>query len=323
MPFRFGFIHQLGGVPPYHVQNNTYCQTDTSASDYGRCYNVTGGRVVFVQTDTTNYPTLPCESDNICTRFTTTVAQRTLTTLADLTGVGKQLILKQVSATSHASVFHDGRTSAYLRGLILPTVDSHAVAYYLPSKQFLPFSTGSTCVYNPVYNATYCYNRYTITVGAVQEFWMDNNIMGQRITLSIYEDSRNNIYYAYFVQINYMHEASPIAIIPLDYDEYSKYQELRKVFGYNLNGIDQPGWNASDIIRILSEIFPDRVWMVFDDSDLTLYGYGITLEQVPAWLVSMLNPISFKILREPWDLSLVERFISELEARNYYVEQSS
>lgn len=320
MPFRLGHVARIGGLARYLATQQTYCQTNESANDYGKCYN-TVLKAIFVQSDTSKYPRLPCENDGTCIRFTTTAFERTLDTIADYSGIGKQLILKKISSTSHSSYVLDARVHPFFGGLPLVIVDNQISTYYLLHKPFTLLQQTSPCVYSVIHNALYCYNRYTIPNGFVQEFQMDNTIMGQKISLEVYEDARNNIYYAYAVDTYYMYETSPIAIIPLDYNEYSKYQELRKIFGYNYNCVDQPGWNAHDMIRILSEIFPDRVWMVFDDSDLTLYTYGITLEQLPDWIIAKLNPASLMILKEPWDSSLVEMFISELNARNHVRSQ--
>jgi hypothetical protein len=118
-------------------------------------------------------------------------------------------------------------------------------------------------------------------------------------------------------------ESSPSAIIPLDYySEYVKYQELRQAFAYSYNGLDQPGWNADDMVRALKELFPDRAWAVFDDRTYTLYLYNLTPDFVPDWLVEKLVPISMKVLKQPADSSAPKAWLDELNRRNYNTSPS-
>jgi hypothetical protein len=110
-----------------------------------------------------------------------------------------------------------------------------------------------------------------------------------------------------------------LAVIPLDYDRnYVQYQELRNVFGYAVTGIDQPGWNADDMIRMLKELFQDRAWAVFDDRTYTLYLYNLTPDFVPDWLIERLTPVSMKVLQPPSDSSIAKAWLDELNRRNAY-----
>ena len=205
--------------------------------------------------------------------------------------------------------------------LIGPTVDNSwiDVAFFDPGPGYL-YSNGaeSPGTYFPL-SDFYLHKVIKTNNGAVRMYI--GNINTAFSSVELRHCSPSNWVIGFF-RLLFFVESSPLAIIPLDYSkDYLTYQELRKTFAYSYNGVDQPGWNAQDIINILKEIFPDRVWMVYDDSDLTLYGYGITLEHLPDWLIAKLNPCSFKVLKEPCDLSLIEKFISELESRNHVRSQ--
>jgi hypothetical protein len=68
----------------------------------------------------------------------------------------------------------------------------------------------------------------------------------------------------------------------LSYDEYVRYNELRKTIGYRycdeqmLNYAPENctmiGLNADDMIRILKELFKDREWYVYDDDKNIIYS---------------------------------------------------
>jgi len=112
-------------------------------------------------------------------------------------------------------------------------------------------------------------------------------------------------------------ESSPSAIIPLDYyNEYVKYQELRQAFAYSYSGLDQHGWNADDMIRVLRELFPDRAWAVFDDRQYVLYLYNLTPDYVPDWLIEKLAPTAMKVLKAPADAAVAKAWLDLLNERN-------
>jgi hypothetical protein len=114
-------------------------------------------------------------------------------------------------------------------------------------------------------------------------------------------------------------ETSPFAVVPLNYEkEYLPYQELRNSFSYSYTGIDQPGWNTDDMIRVLKELFPDRAWAVFDDKTSILYLHNITIDFVPDWLVDKLSPVGIKVLKAPSDSSVAKAWLDELNRRNAY-----
>jgi hypothetical protein len=315
MPFSTTYTSFQYGTVTYITTPSTYCQHSTSASDYGKCYNIVANKAIFVQTDTSTYPTLPCETDNTCTRYTSTTYNRTLATIFSYSG--KQAILHFFNARSHTNLSFAGRI-LYLKDLPVPTPPSLSPAYlwFIPSHNY---ELTSWPIYDPVSNYKAYLNPYTITVGNVIILRWQGNIFTSSATLISYESNINNIWYAADIVVSWAYEASPLAVIPLDYDrEYLPYQELRNAFGYAITGVDQPGWNADDIISILRELFPDRAWAVFDDRTYTLYLYNLTADYIPDWLVERLVPISMKVLKQPADSSAPKAWLDELNRRNAY-----
>jgi len=137
-------------------------------------------------------------------------------------------------------------------------------------------------VYDPVAGYKAYFNPYTITMGNVSIIRWQGSVFTSTLYLVVTESNLNNIWYAGVTTVMYAYESSPLAIIPLDHDrEWLSYPELRRAFGYAVNGVDQPGWNADDIIRVLKELFPDRAWAVYDDRTYTLYLYNLTPDFVP------------------------------------------
>jgi hypothetical protein len=135
--------------------------------------------------------------------------------------------------------------------------------------------------------------------------------------LLISEESNNNIWYVYDTRVVWAYESSPLAIIPLDYDrDYVPYQEFRNAFGYAVTGVDQPGWNADDMIRVLRELFPNRAWAVFDDRLHMLYLYNLTPDYVPDWLIEKLTPTAMKVIQPPADATVAKAWLDLLNERN-------
>jgi hypothetical protein len=315
MPFLTAYTPFNYGTATYVTSPSTYCQNNTSASDYGKCYNIVINKAIFVQTDTTTYPALPCETDGTCIRYTSTAGTRTLNTIFSYSG--KQAILQFFYARSHSNLTFVGRI-LYLLGLPIPIPSGLSPAYlwFMPSYSY---ELTSWPIYDPVANYKAYLNPYTITAGNVNILRWQGNIFTTSATLTVHEANNNNIWYAADIIVSWAYEASPLAIIPLDYDsEYLPYQELRNVFGYAYTGVDQPGWNADDIIGILRELFPDRAWAVFDDKTYTLYLYNLTPDYVPDWLVEKLAPVSMKVLKPPSDSSAARAWLDELNRRNAY-----
>jgi len=310
MVFNIATTRYFYGTVTYVYSPSTYCQNNTSASDYGKCYNIIFGKAVFVQTDTTTYPTLPCETDNTCIRYTSTAGTRTLTTIFSYSG--KQAILQYFWSRSHSSMrIADNIT--YLFGVPAPYSD----APYLWLFPAVNYESSSWPVYDPVGNWKAYLNPYTIPIGYVNIIRWQGNVFMSSAPLSIYEGNINNIWYAFDVAVAWAYESSPLAIIPLDYNnDYAPYRELRNIFGYAANGVDQPGWNSDDMIRVLKDIFPDRAWAVYDDVQKIMYLYNLTIDYVPDWLIDKLAPVGIKVLQPPSNLSTAQAWLNELNARN-------
>ena len=300
----------------------TYCQNNTSASDYGKCYYIYAGKAIFVQADTTTYPTLPCETDGTCIRYTSTEYTRFLPIDPNnpssgstiFSYPGKQAILQYFYSRSHASR-RFVENIRYLELLPVPVVTGDAAYLWMfPAPNY---ELSSWPVYDPVGNWKAYLNPYSITVGAVQVLRWQGNVFTSSAALAVYEGTFNNIWYAFDMSVAWAYESSPLAVIPLDYDrDYAPYQELRNAFGYAATGVDQPGWNADDMIRVLRELFPDRAWAVFDDRKYVLYLYNLTPDYVPDWLIEKLVPTAMKVLQPPADVAVAKAWLDLLNERN-------
>jgi hypothetical protein len=316
MPFNIGIASLVHGL--HTADTNTYCQNDTAASDYGKCYNTTG-KAVFVQTDTTTWPidpttgdSFPCAKDGTCTRYTTTTYQRTLATIFSYTG--KQAIVQYIYTKSHSVLGIAGRIT-YLQGHPIPSHTYEGAYSFLFPVQVYEQTTYP--IYDPVANWKAYLNPYTISIGRVFYLRWQGTLFTPILYLIAYENNYNNIWYASFVKVVYAYESSPLAVIPLDYDrDYVQYQELRSAFGFSINGVDQPGWNADDIVRVLKELFPDRAWAVFDDRQYVLYLYNLTPDYIPDWLIEKLSPTAMKVLKAPADATVAKAWLDLLNERN-------
>jgi hypothetical protein len=311
------------GLASYAYTPSTYCQNSTSASDYGKCYNIIRNKAVFVQTDTTTYPTLPCETDGTCIRYTSTDYGRYLPIDPNnpssgstiFSYPGKQAVLQSFWSRSHTNL-PMLENILYLRGLAVPILGNVDPAYIwlFPA---VNYEVSSWPVYDPVSNWKAYVNPYTIPVGYVNVVRWQGNVFMSSATLAVYEGNYNNIWYAFDMLVIWAYESSPLAVIPLDYDkEWLPYQELRGAFGYAATGVDQPGWNADDIIRVLRELFPDRAWAVFDDRQYVLYLYNLTPDYVPDWLIEKLAPTAMKVIQSPADAAVAKAWLDLLNERN-------
>ena len=316
MPFNTGFAGITMGIAYYDT--NTYCQSNTTASDYGKCYNVVDNKVIFVQTDTTTWPidpttgdSFPCAKDGTCTRYTTTASNRYLGTLFSFTG--RQAIVQYIYTKSHSNFGIEGRIK-YLRFHPFPTTSSDAMSFLFPAQVY---EQDTWPIYDPVSNWKAHLNPYAISIGRVFYLRWQGTLFTPVLYIYVFEEGYNNVWYASYVRVVYAYESSPLAIIPLDYDrDYVQYQELRNAFGFSINGIDQPGWNADDIIRVLRELFPDRAWAVFDDRQYVLYLYNLTPDYVPDWLIEKLAPTAMKVIQSPADATVAKAWMDELNIRN-------
>jgi len=309
MPFVTATTRYAYGTAPWVASPSTYCQNSTSASDYGKCYNIVYGKAVFVQTDTTTYPTLPCEADNTCIRYTSITSVRTFATIFDYPG--KQAILQYFWSRSHSNRRIEGNI-LYLFNVPVPY--NSGFLWLFPA---VNYEVSSWPVYDPVENWKAYLNPYTIPVGYVNVLRWQGNVFMSSAPLGVYEGNINNIWYAFDIEVVWAYESSPLAVIPLDYDrDYVPYQELRSVFGYAATGVDQPGWNADDIVRVLRELFPDRAWAVFDDRQYVLYLYNLTPDYVPDWLIERLTPTAMKVIQPPADAAVAKAWLDLLNERN-------
>jgi hypothetical protein len=292
-----------------------------SASDYGKCY-YTVGKAVFVQTDTTTWPidpstgsdSFPCAADRTCTRYTNIAEIRSFGTVFSYSG--KQAIVQYFWSRSNAWTYQFFGNITHTRvGMLIPTNTGHPdYLLFLPS---INYEISSWPVYDPVANFKAYSNPYTIPSGDVAVLRWYGSFFTPVLYLSAFERDSNNIWYAADVRIMYAYESSPLAVIPLDHDkEWLPYQELRSAFGYAATGVDQPGWNADDIIRVLRELFPDRAWAVFDDRQYVLYLYNLTPDYVPDWLVEKLSPTAMKVLQSPADAAVAKAWLDLLNERN-------
>jgi hypothetical protein len=314
MPFSSAIYGQDYGTVWWATQPNTYCQNNTSASDYGKCYNIIAGKAIFIQTDTATYPTLPCESDNTCTRYTSTTGVRNLRTVFSYSG--KQGIVQYFYTRSHAYTSQFGGNIAYSYfGMLIPTHTGDTDhLWFLPSPNY---EVSSWPVYDPVANFKAYRNPYTISSGFVAILRWYGSFFTSQLYISAQERYQNNVWYAADIRIMWAYESSPLAVIPLDYDrDYVPYQELYSAFGFSINGVDQPGWNADDIMNVLMELFPDRAWAVFDDRTKTLHLYNLTPDYIPDWLIGKLVPVSMKVVKAPANAAVAEAWMNELNRRN-------
>jgi len=318
MPFNTATKRYNYGTGTWAEKHSTYCQSNTSASDYGKCYYIYVGKAVFVQTDTTTWPidpstgsdSFPCAADNKCIRYTNTTDIRTLTTIFNYPG--KQVILQYFWSRSHSNLAIYGNISKLL-GVPYPYIGDE----YLWLFPAVNYEVSSWPVYDPVGNWKAYVNPYTIPVGYVNIVRWQGNVFMSSAPLRVYEEYKNNIWYAFDVAVAWAYESSPLAVIPLDCDkEWLPYQELRNAFGYAATGVDQPGWNADDIIRVLRELFPDRAWAVFDDRQYVLYLYNLSPDYVPDWLIEKLAPTAMKVLKAPADVAVAKAWLDLLNERN-------
>jgi len=309
MPLVTGSRLYYQGVYPYHYKSGMYCVNNTSASDYGKCYN-TNGSAIFVQADTTTYPKLACETDGTCIRQISTAGVRSYGTVFDYGS--KQGILQYFYSRTH-TVPYDfiyGNVQ-YIRFMAIPFPGPTAGLFPSPN-----YEVSSWPVYDPVINFKVYINPYTIP-GNVGVLKWQGSYFTSKLDLIVAEEGNNNIWYGFDVKLTWAYESSPLAIIPLDYDrDYVPYQELRSAFGYAATGVDQPGWNADDMIRVLRELFPNRAWAVFDDRLHMLYLYNLTPDYVPDWLIEKLAPTAMKVLQSPADATVAKTWLDLLNERN-------
>jgi len=315
MVFYEGFIDNSYGITWWTL--SAYCQTDTSASDYGQCY--LPAPVSAVGTPLFAYngsSTLPCQSSGTCT-VVSNIPWDYRIILKDNSSVGKQLIIYKtwVVANSNMGAIDDKKCGQIA-----------VKSYTMPENLWYPFmfktanyaSRLGPSGYNVLDNSVCAYNVfYTPPVGTQIVSEWSGASLAMKIIIDINMRNQSNVYYAFYAAVYFAQEASPLAIIPLDYDkEYVPYPELRKAVGFSMNGVDQPGWNADDIIRVLKELFPNRAWAVFDDRQYVLYLYNLTPDYVPDWLIEKLAPTAMKVIQPLADATVAKAWLDLLNERN-------
>lgn len=323
MPFRNRITYFTFGSHPDSTTFSDYCQTDPNASDFGKCYTA-HGRAYFVSP----YNETPaCVNDGTCYFVQDTkIAEINVSCTVDFTSVGKQAIIYEIFYVINTN---NPKYAPFTIGNIAP----HVYAYFDDTSLGRMSLTccpvladfSSSKYYDPQNNWFGAKNYFTTpTVGTQYVVKFSGTRFFQKMCINISNaywpyESGNRAYYAGIIKYVYAYEASPELVLDFPYTEYIKYPELRSAVGYAPPR--HPGWNAQDIISIMKDIFPNRVWMVYDDRTSTLYGWGITLEDLPDWLVSQFSPASFVVLKDKWDSNAVNAYISALN--QYYVTQSS
>jgi len=314
MPFTGNYMRFVLGT--WDSTWETYCQTNTSASDYGACYGV-WGRLYFVQSDTTTYPvgSLPCEQAGNCTRFTTLQWVYPFT-IVDNSSVNKQILLYFVRSKHHTNViaFNCGSFTIGTESVADPN-NLYVADFYKGFPTGARLAAGGRCdVYDPISNSVFNIANQTVGYRINMEYYP--NALGLKIIGAFYSKMQNNVFFAVIAFIGYASEASPSLIMPVDYDEYVAYNELRKTVGWSFDGVNQLGWNASDIINTARELFPDRAWAVYDDNQNILYLYNLTMDYVPDWLIEKLAPTAMKVLKAPADATVAKAWLDLLNERN-------
>jgi len=318
MPFYEGFT-QIGRGLFWWVYD-TYCQTDTSAASYGICYqsveSVYIGRPLFTYSGS-SVPA--CVSNGTCIGIQNPPWDYVIT-LKDNTSVGKQLILYKTWTIVNTDTGCEGCTERC--GRVATKTNTMDENLWFPFKlKTIPFLSGSAVnTYDPMNNSICAVNVfYNPPVGKQIISEWSGSVLAMKIITVINMRNEPNRYYALYSAAYYAQEGSPLVIMPIDYEkEYIVYKELRRAFGYSLNGVDQPGWNADDLIRILRELFHDRAWAVYDDRTYSLYLYNITPDLVPDWLIERIAPLEIKVIKRPSNIEVAKKWLNELNRRNGY-----
>ncbi len=303
MPFRTVSAHPMYGADwPDAYKTGLGC-----LADFSSC-SVSVGRAVVATSNTS----AGCVSQGTCTVVSPT-CNTVVDTYLDLSSVGKTAL------NLYWALVYTSFGSADLWRL---GVDGIADSLIVDSGVYWEYYTGvrSFGSFNP-YSSFMAYNvkQYTFTSGSSSAtmYWKTYrgfyNGMFQKLQFT--HCASDNVFLG-TVLYTFSQETSPIAVIPLDYSEYVKYQELRKTFGYSYDGISQPGWNALDIISVLKELFPDKSWMVLDDRESTLYLWNVNFPDIPDWLLQRLSPISVKVLKSPSSLDAEKSLFTLLAHRN-------
>jgi len=316
VPVRYVIQYGLARFDGYVNIPNMYCIDNVSVSDpeWGKCYTSPyANPAIYVYTGS---ETPKCQTENTCTRFSTTAGVRTIGVIYDQPG--KQAIMSFLSLRSH-TVVGTGLNlfpNFYPVGIILPTFDNNEYIPYFP--QYI-FRTVAYPYYDPVSNLYLDVNPYTITRGTVYILKWGGSVFLNKILLIHTEVNCNNCWTMTSGLVLMHQEVSPLAIIKLRYEEWLAHKELRSSFGYSATGIYQSGWSAQDMIRALKEVYPDRSWAVYDDRENTLYIYNLDFDDVPEGLFDLLSVASVVVLKPKTDADAALRWIRDISS---YLEQN-
>ena len=311
MPFFEKYIEVGYGLIWYST--SAYCQTSPSASDYGACYNLSLGKPFYAYSTTVPR----CIGDDTCTGIPNP-GWDYIITIKDNTSVNKQIIVYKLWTVSNSNGNNPNDKVRCGRVVIKLNVMPENLWSGFIFRTVNIVSKAGLSAYNPLDNSICAPNVFnTPAVGTQMVGEWSGVALGMKINLVINTRGQSDVYYAVWAAAFFSEEGSPLALIPLDYiSEYSSYKELKNVIGYSINGVDQPGWNADDIIRVLKELFPNRAWAVFDDRQYTLYLYNLTPDYVPDWLVEKLSPTAMKVIQSPADAAVAKAWLDLLNERN-------
>lgn len=277
MVFKIGVATIIQGIWLGDVNNcNYYCDSSGncycgSTSSYCNCNSFPYCPIV-VQSTT---PACASISPPACQWYTSTYYQ----TVIDYSSTSKQVILDTVYNANHSNyvlgLFVDG--SEFID---FPYLESYSNVYSNRTSMFsnqLYTGTGS-------YISTFGYPVPT-SINSPVRFCSGFNsslvivrprVFTQKIQLAYFSG-----WYQVLFFIFYEYESSPEVFIDpnyLPYEEYIKYKELRQAFGW-VRGNWGAGWNASDIIKALTEVFgKDYPFVVWDDKSLTIYCNNVDEE---------------------------------------------
>jgi len=283
-----------------------YCIHDVSETDpdFGKCYVSSGLRAIFVYSGSA---TPKCETENTCIRFSTVADNRSLTTIFD---GSKQRIVNYFVSRNHVS--HDNFGLPVGRPFIgiYPNTEVSPFLWFTPINEFRSVTYP---YYDVVINVLWDYQPYSITKGVVGVMKWSGMLLTNSLYLVNIESYRSLMWVISSGVVSYVVESSPLAVIKLRHEEWMAYRELRQTFDYSADGIHQPGWNTSDVINALNEIFPDRAWAVFDGVD-TLYIHGLDFDDVPAKLIEHLSISTVKVLRGRINAEEALRWVNDINS---------
>lgn len=312
MPFKSTASHIIYGIAPGSIFEpiDRYCQVNTSAGDYGQCY-VAVNKAIFIQSDTSTYPQLPCETSGTCIRYTNTVWDRVITTVYDYSSVNKQGIVRHIIAGIHTSIPLGIYTMSNITRLVhlrgIPRVILH----------WDVTTTAPHSPYDPVLNMEFLLNIRAIPSGTASEYRADLNWLSSTVTVNVLESYLNNQYLIFGMLVAWHYESSPVLIALLDYeDDYLPNREILKNIGYSYNGVAQPGWNAEDMVNIMSELFPDRPWVVADPDSNRAYSNGLDIDNIIE-ISTVYDLIGYSVyVLKTLPKPVVSNFVEELLKRN-------